>query len=66
MAVSADKLTLNEFAQVLADLGVSNALYLIGSDFAYGWSVDKDGRREEFGFEDLRPEYRKQSYILWE
>ena len=66
VAVSADKLTLNEFAQVLADLGVSNALYLIGSDFAYGWSVDKDGRREEFGFEDLRPEYRKQSYILWE
>ena len=66
VAVSTDKLTLNEFAQVLADFGVNNAIYLIGSDFAYGWSVDKDGSREEFGFEDRRPEYRKQSYILWE
>ena len=66
VAVSADRLTLDEFAQVLADFGVSNAIYLIGSDFAYGWSVDPDGNREEFGFEDRRPEYRKQSYIIWE
>jgi hypothetical protein len=66
VAVSADKLTLDEFATVLANLGVNNAIYLIGSDFAYGWSVDQDGNREEFGFEDRRPEYRKQSYILWE
>ena len=66
VAVSAEKLTLDEFASVLADLGVNHAIYLIGSDFAYGWSVDQDGCREEFGFEDLRPEYRKQSYILWE
>lgn len=66
VAVSAEKLTLDEFAKVLADIGVNNAIYLIGSDFAYGWSVDKDGSREEFGYEDRRPEYRKQSYILWE
>ena len=66
VAVSADRLTLDEFAQVLADFGVSNAIYLIGSDFAYGWSVGPDDNREEFGFEDRRPEYRKQSYIIWE
>lgn len=66
VAVSADRLTLDEFAQGLADFGVSNAIYLIGSDFAYGWSVDQSGNREEFGFEDRRPEYRKQSYIIWE
>ena len=66
VAVSADRLTLDEFAQVLADFGVSNAIYPIGSDFAYGWSVDPDGNREEFGFEDRRPEYQKQSYVLWE
>ena len=66
VAVSAEKLTLDEFAKVLADLGVNHAIYLIGSDFAYGWTVDEDGHREEFGSEDLRLEYRKQSYILWE
>lgn len=66
VAVSMDRLTLDEFAQVLADFGISSAIYLVGSDFAYGWSVDPDGNREEFGFEDLRPDYRKQSYILWE
>jgi len=66
VAVSEDRLTLGEFARLLADLGVSNAIYLIGSDFAYGWSVSPDGHHEEFGFEDRRPEYQKQSYILWE
>lgn len=66
VAVSEEKLTLDEFAKLLADLGVSNAIYLVGSSFAYGWSVDKDGNREEFGSEDLRPFYRNQSYILWE
>ena len=66
VAVSADKLTLDEFAQALARLGVDQAIYLIGSGFAYGWSVGPDGRREEFGSEDFRPEYRNQSFILWE
>lgn len=66
VAVSADKLTLDEFALTLARLGVDQAVYLIGSNFAYGWSVDRDGRREEFGSKDLRPEYRNQSFILWE
>lgn len=66
VAVSADRLTLDDFAKGLADLGVNNAIYLIGSGFAYGWSIDQDGHREEFGFEDRRPEYQKQSYILWE
>lgn len=66
VAVSIDRLTLNDFAQVLADFGVNNAIYLVGSEFAYGWSVDEDGNREEFGFEDLRPDYRNQSYLIWE
>ena len=66
VAVSADKLTLDEFSLTLAGLGVENAIYLVGSSFAYGWSVDQDGLRSEFGSEDLRPDYRNQSYILWE
>lgn len=66
VAVSADRLTLDEFARTLADFGVNNAIYLVGSEFAYGWSVDPSGNREEFGSEDLRPDYQKQSYILWD
>lgn len=66
VAVSADRLTLDEFARLLADFGVKNAIYLVGSEYAYGWSVDQDGNREEFGSEDLRPDYQKQSYILWD
>lgn len=66
VAVSSDRLTLDEFARTLADFGVNNAVYLVGSEFAYGWSVDRNGNREEFGSEDLRPDYQKQSYILWD
>lgn len=66
VAVSADRLSLDEFARTLAEFGVSNAIYLVGSEFAYGWSVDRNGNREEFGSEDLRPDYQKQSYILWD
>ena len=66
VAVSADRLTLDEFARTLAEFGVNNAIYLVGSEFAYGWSVDPAGNREEFGSEDLRPDYQKQSYILWD
>ena len=66
VAVSAERLTLDEFARTLADFGVNNAIYLVGSEFAYGWSVDRNGNREEFGSEDLRPDYQKQSYILWD
>jgi hypothetical protein len=50
----------------LAEFGVNNAIYLVGSEFAYGWSVDQNGNRVEFGSEDLRPDYQKQSYILWD
>jgi hypothetical protein len=66
VVVSAERLKLDEFARTLADFGVNNAIYLVGSEFAYGWSVDRNGNREEFGSEDLRPDYQKQSYILWD
>lgn len=56
VTVSSDRLTLDEFSRTLAGLGVDNAIYLVGSEFAYGWSVDRDGKREEFGSEDLRPD----------
>ena len=38
----------HDFAQALVDLGVDNAIYLVGSN-AYGWATDADGLRHEFG-----------------
>ena len=58
--------TLNEFAQVLADFGIDNAIYLVGSDASFGWAVDSDGNRNRFGNVDLRPEYRNENYIIWD
>lgn len=38
----------HDFAQALVDLGVNNAIYLVGAN-AYGWATDIDGQRHEFG-----------------
>lgn len=38
----------HDFAQALVDLGVDNAIYLVGAN-AYGWATDVDGQRHEFG-----------------
>ena len=57
------KQTLNEFSQTLVDLGVSNAIYLIGST-APGFAIDKDGRRLEFGEEYENPSVNS-NYIIW-
>lgn len=48
MAESQSRESFHDFAQALVDLGVSQAVYLIGSD-AYGWAVDENGERHEFG-----------------
>lgn len=38
----------HDFAQALVDLGVDNAIYLVGAN-AYGWATDSEGQRHEFG-----------------
>ncbi len=38
----------HDFSQALVDLGVDNAIYLVGAN-AYGWATDADGQRHEFG-----------------
>lgn len=37
-----------DFAQALVDIGVDNAVYLVGS-YSYGWAVDYEGQKHEFG-----------------
>ena len=64
LVVSETPESFHDFAQALVDLGVDNAIYLVGSSFSYGFWRDKDGNVEEFS--DLRsPKYQYESYILW-
>ena len=65
VAFSGDDETFDEFARVLAEFGVDNAIYLVGSAATFGWTVDADGNRAQYGNWDRRPEYRNESYILW-
>lgn len=57
-----------DFAQALADMGVYNAIYLVGST-AYGWAVDHQGIAHEFGEDDCYAGRRRMpkntSYIVW-
>ncbi len=53
----------HDFAQALADMGVNDAIYLVGS-IAYGWYYDQNRQRHEFGIEqDHMPQ--NTSYIVW-
>lgn len=57
------KQTLTDFAQTLADLGVSNAIYLVGSN-SNGFAVDADGKRTFFGLDTYDIESNA-NYIVW-
>ena len=57
-----------DYAQALADMGVDNAIYLVGST-AYGWAVDREGLAHEFGEDDCYAGRRRMpkntTYIVW-
>ena len=63
VVLSRSRLTFHDFAQTLVDLGVANAIYLIGSE-AFGFAVDSEGNRTEFGKEAPSPE-ASTNYIIW-
>ena len=56
--------SLHDFAQALTDLGVDQAIYLLGG-IAYGWSTDADGHRHEFGNPDPpKKKWENISYLV--
>lgn len=68
MVESLTRESFHDFAQSLVDLGVNNAIYLVGTN-AYGWSVDQDGITHEHG-EDIWSDNpstcpKNISYIVW-
>lgn len=58
----------HDFSQALVDLGVKEAVYLVGSS-AYGWAVDENGEVHVFGEDNYYTGRRRMpkntSYILW-
>ena len=60
---SREKLTFNEFSKALVSLGVSNAIYLVGST-SYGTYRTSDGKRKDFG-ERVDDPFPNASYIIW-
>jgi len=53
----------HDFSQALIDVGINEAIYLVGST-AYGWYYRKEGVKTEFGVEkEDNPE--NTTYIVW-
>lgn len=68
MVESLSKESFHDFTQALVDLGVENAVNLAGSE-AYGWSVDREGTKHEFGlpnsYSGRRKMFKNTNYIVW-
>ena len=58
----------HDFAQALVDLGVDQAVYLVGSS-AYGWAIDQNGTEVDWGeINEYTGRHRmpkNTSYIVW-
>lgn len=60
---SKNRESFHDFSQALIDIGVSDAIYLVGGD-AYGWFRNEDLTRQEFG-KQIPDIPENISYIIW-
>lgn len=49
MVQSDSRESFHDFAQALVDVGVEQAINLVGGSYAYGWAVDESGSERDFG-----------------
>lgn len=56
--------SLHDFSQALVDLGVTNAIYLIGGTSSQGYCRLSDGSHLKFGMWDAR-KHKNASFIVW-
>lgn len=61
---SQNKESFHDFSQALIDIGISDAIYLVGGD-AYGWFYNKEHVRHEIG-KRLMDIPENISYIIWQ
>ena len=62
--MSKERESFHDFAQALADFGVDNAVYLVGSENAYGFYRTIDGRTIQFANKP-RISHKYDNYIIW-
>lgn len=65
VAVSETDESFHDFSQALVDLGVDNAIYLVGSHVAFGWWKNGNGEVNQFGNDEHRQSFQNESYIIW-
>lgn len=65
VAVSESDESFHDFSQALIDLGVENAIYLVGSHSSFGWYIDSDGVKTLFAPDVHRGTYKNENYIIW-
>lgn len=61
--MSQKEMTFHDFSQSLVDLGVTNAIYLVGGK-GYGFAIDSEDRKNEFG-RQLKNMHPNTNYIVW-
>lgn len=61
--MSRKEMTFHDFSQSLVDLGIANAIYLVGSN-GYGFAIDSKGRKVEFG-RQLKNMPQNTNYMVW-
>lgn len=59
-----DKMTLNDFAELLSDFGVQTAINMVGAQTGYGFCRDKDGRLHQWG-KNTHTNFQNISYLIW-
>ncbi|MBQ9893460.1 MAG: hypothetical protein IJM35_09945 [Bacteroidales bacterium] len=65
VAVSESDESFHDFSQALIDLGVENAIYLVGSHSSFGWFIDANGTKTLFAPDVHRGTYKNENYIIW-
>lgn len=55
----------HDFSQALIDIGVTDAIYLVGGSIAFGWYYDKEHKKTEAGIEPSDEKLKNTSYIVW-
>lgn len=65
IVVSESDESFHDFTQSLVDLGVENAIYIVGGHSSYGWYKDATGITTEFSDVDKHLNMKNESYIIW-
>lgn len=65
VVVSETDESFHDFSQALVDLGVENAIYLVGSHSSFGWYIDATGNKTLFAPDVHRGTFKNENYIVW-